>query len=120
MVVGNDGNFRRYIDNTRAVQSGIAIILLTRPGERIYNPEFGSRLYQLIHEPNGPELWRIIQTEVFSAIDRWEPRITNLRVQVEPDPTNQNLLRVGISYTIISNNVPENFVFPLFLQPAGE
>ena len=115
-----DGGFVRDIESTSIIQSSIAIILLTRPGERLWNREFGSNLYSLVHEPNSPTLWQLVKQEVFAAIDRWEPRIENIRVIVEPNPFNRFQLNIFVSYNIIATNTDENVVFPFFLEGAGE
>ena len=117
---GPDGGFRKDRETSRIIQSGIGIILMTRIGERVWLPEFGSNLTVLKHEPNGPETWQRIQDEALAAIKRWEPRITNLQVIVQPSRSRSHsgkfLVNVLIKYRIIATNKSDNFVFPFYLE----
>jgi phage baseplate assembly protein W len=117
---GSDGGFRKDIADPRIIKSCIGIILMTRIGERVWNPEFGSELYSLKHEPNSKLTWRIVQEEVLSSVKRWEPRIDQLSVTVVPAPSVDRegnfLLQINISYRIIASNTPDNFVFPFYLE----
>lgn len=117
---GADGGFRKDIENQRIIQSSIGVILGTRIGERLMRRTFGSNLYSIKHEPNGPRTWNFIRDEVLRALQTWEPRIDQLRVDVfpssAPDPDGRFLLQIVISYIIISSNVPSNMVYPFFLE----
>lgn len=64
------------------VQS-IMQILLTRIGERVMLPEFGSRLYELLFENAGDVTENAIRDEVIRAVSLWEPRVRIEDVRVE-------------------------------------
>lgn len=118
--LGADGGFARDVETSSIIASSIGVILGTRIGERIWNPEFGSNLYSLKHEPNTKITWNFVKEDVFRAIERWEPRIDRLRIDVNPssraDSTGRFLLEIVISYVIISENRTENLVYPFFLE----
>lgn len=117
---GPDGGFRKDIANSRIIQSSIGIILMTRIGERVWNPEFGSEISALKHEPNSKLTWLRVQEETLSAVEKWEPRIDQLRVTVVPKPSADRegnfLLDVIISYRIIASSTQDNFVWPFYLE----
>lgn len=117
---GPDGALRKDRENTRIIKSSIGVILMTRIGERVWNPEFGSQLYSLKHEPNHPTTWNRVKRKVLEAVDRWEPRIDNIQVTVIPSPkadvANRFLLDILISYRIIATNVEDNMVYPFYLE----
>lgn len=117
--LGSDGNLKRDVDDTNTVQSGISIIVLSEIGSRPMRRAFGSRLGQLKHEPNNSATWSLVQSEVQAALDRWEPRIKNIAVFVEPDQFDRFRLNISVSYQIIQTNVVENIVFPFFLEQTG-
>ncbi len=58
-----------------AVKIMIANVLFTVPGERVFEPEFGSNLPFLLHEPmNDITAWRI-ENATYLALKRWIPYI---------------------------------------------
>lgn len=64
------------------VQS-IMQILLTRIGERVMLPEFGSRLHELLFENTDHVTEVAIKNEVIRAVTLWEPRVTIEDVKVQ-------------------------------------
>lgn len=49
--------------------------IMTRKGERVMMPNFGSIIHELIFEPLTPEITKIIEEDIMSIIDQ-EPRLT--------------------------------------------
>ncbi len=70
-----------------AVINMICNVLFTVPGERVFEPEFGSELPFLLHEPmNELTAWKI-ENESAYAISRWIPYVVVNRrdTRVIPD-----------------------------------
>ncbi len=57
-------------------------LLLTRKGERIMHPKFGTRLQEALFEPNTEKLRSYINTEIEKAITQWLPYILLQDVEV--------------------------------------
>jgi phage baseplate assembly protein W len=68
--------------NLDAVARSIENILLTRVGERVMRPSFGTRLEYLLHEPISPAIAHQIGLEVLSALREWEDRIMVDKIDV--------------------------------------
>ncbi|WP_457635764.1 GPW/gp25 family protein [Persephonella sp.] len=64
------------------IAQSIEVILLTPKGSKIFEPEFGSELYKFIDNVSPAVIPRII-AEVWEALQRWEPRIRLINVDVE-------------------------------------
>ena len=96
------------------IKESILQILGTRPGERFMNPEFGSRLNDLVFEQNDEILKALIRHYVIDAVKRWEKRIviTNVFFDGEPKSIDGNHLSVRISYRIILSQVEGSVVYP--------
>ncbi len=62
------------------INDSIHLILATRVGERLFNPEFGSRIPELVFEPNTTVLHRLLKMYTVGALERWEKRINILAV----------------------------------------
>ena len=96
------------------IRESILQILGTRPGERFMNPEFGSKLNDLVFEQNDVVLKRLFRHFVIDAIKRWEKRVIITDVTFDDTPKNvdRNLLSVRISYKVIQSQVEGAFVYP--------
>ena len=57
------------------LEESILIILQTDLGERVYRPDFGSRLSELVFEPLNTQTLLRIRLYVEEALKMWEPRI---------------------------------------------
>ncbi len=95
------------------IKDSIHLILATRPGERPHNPEFGSRLFSLVFEPNDEILQRLLVFYTAEALKRWEKRIEILAVTIITNLDNDpNKLGVNIEYTIRNSHIRGSFVYP--------
>jgi phage baseplate assembly protein W len=69
------GVFRlSYTTEDQAI-SNLKMLLLTRMGERLYHPTFGTRVQALVFEPNTDELADAVEDELKNAINFWLPYI---------------------------------------------
>ena len=100
------------------IHESILQILGTRPGERLVRPEFGSRLKNLVFEPNDTVLKGLIRHHVIDALKRWEKRIvvTNVSFEDTPENRDRHLLPVRISYRVIQTQVEGNLVYPFYRE----
>jgi phage baseplate assembly protein W len=84
------------------VRESLRIILSTRPGERILQPDFGCDLDRYLFEPNNVSTLRLIQEEVRRAITRWESRVKLVDIQVTVNAVDQRAVDIAIYYTLIA------------------
>ena len=107
--------------NHEHIHESILQILGTRPGERFMRPDFGSRLKDLVFEPNDEVLKGLIRHHVIDALKRWEKRITVTGVTFDDSSENKdrNLLLVRISYRVIQAQVDGNLVYPFLREPSS-
>ncbi|HRT64773.1 MAG TPA: GPW/gp25 family protein [Candidatus Hydrogenedentes bacterium] len=103
------------------IHESILQILGTRPGERFMNPEFGSRLKDLVFEQNDTILKGLVRHHVIDAIRRWEKRVTVTHVSFDESPAtaDRNALLVHIAYRVIETQVEGNLVYPFFRELGG-
>ncbi len=73
--------------DVEAVKSAVRNILLTRKGEKLFNPEFGANLDDLLFELITPAVKLFAKRRIVEEIMRWEPRIviTNVDIQTSDD-----------------------------------
>jgi phage baseplate assembly protein W len=89
-----------------SVRQMIRVILLTRPGEQLLHPEFGVGLEQFLHGPNTITVRRRIHDAIAAGLERFEPRITVDRIEVELDPERADRLDVAIAYRLRRTGQP--------------
>lgn len=99
------------------LDSSIALVLMTAPGERLMRPQFGCRIWELLFEPVTGNLLGLIAEAVREALAQWEPRIVVDDVKPEPDPDNHALVRIHVSYRVRSTNDRRNLVYPFYVIP---
>ena len=98
------------------VRESIAIILRTRPGERLLRPDFGCGLDRFLYEPNSVGTLRLIQEEVKRAIGRWEPRVTLDDIVVAVSPADDRAVDITIVYTLVATQRRERLGLTVALQ----
>jgi phage baseplate assembly protein W len=64
------------------IKSDILILLLTNPGERVMNPEYGTPLKKLIFEPNDQTVRVQARNIIIQSLNKWEPRVAIQQVEV--------------------------------------
>ena len=80
-------------------------IVFTQPGEKFFDPDFGSRISESLFENVDDVSALAIEDEIRSSIINYEPRVSLIDVEAEPDYDN-NSFNVIISYEIIGADVP--------------
>ena len=106
LLAGPAGGSLDYPALDDSVRQMIRIILLTRPGEQLLHPEFGVGLEQFLHGPNTITTRRRIRDAIAAGLERFEPRITVDRIEVEPDPARADRLDVAIGYRVRRTGEP--------------
>ena len=93
------------LKNEAAIARSIRNIVFTSPGEKIFNPEFGSEISKVLFE-NIDEISAIsIKDEIETSIRNYEPRVNIEEVDIEPNYDN-NQFDVRINYKIVGIDVP--------------
>ena len=78
-------------------------LLLTFPGERVGQPEFGSRLRVLCFEQIDDELPGKLEEEVKQAVSIWLPYINIQEVNTLTEEQDQNKIHVEIKFSTTLN-----------------
>lgn len=97
------------------IREAIRLILSTRKGERIRNPEFGCGIHDYAFAALDYTTLSAMKREVETALVMWEPRIENIAVQVNAGEEDGTVL-VEIDYVVRSTNNPFNMVFPFYVN----
>lgn len=102
--------------NENAIARSVKNIVFTNPGEKFFNPKFGSRVTESLFE-NADDLTAIeIQTQIKESIQGYEPRV-NLRSVDANANIDGNSFDVVIIYDIIGSDIPTQQL-EFVLQPT--
>ena len=102
--------------NENAIARSVKNIVFTNPGEKFFNPRFGSSITDSLFE-NADELTSIeISTQIEESIRRYEPRV-NLRSVDAFANIDGNAFDVVIIYDIIGADIPSQQL-EFVLQPT--
>ena len=93
------------LKNENAIARSIRNIVFTTPGEKFFNPSFGSRITESLFENIDDITATIIVDEIRESIQNYEPRVDLNNVEAFPDYDN-NSFDLVITYTIIGSEIP--------------
>ncbi len=96
-----------------SVKRGIKNILLTAPFERLFQPEVGSGIKNILFEPMTPLTEQRLSDACRDAIDAWEKRASVINIAVISEEE-YNRYRVAIKFNI--NNSLETEQVDVFLN----
>ena len=105
------------LKNSSAIARSIRNIVFTQPGEKFFNPEFGSRVSESLFEVVDEVSTIAIRDEIRSSIINYEPRVNLLDVLVNPNP-DENEMNVTIKYEIVGIDIPPQQL-DFVLLPTG-
>jgi|TARA_A100001515_G_C4454581_1_gene171394 hypothetical protein len=92
--------------NERAIIRSIRNLVETIPTERFFNPTLGSDVRKSLFNFVDVATASVIRSQILNTIEFYEPRVDNLRVQVDPRP-DDNSFNVIVFFHIVGQDLPE-------------
>jgi hypothetical protein len=87
-------------DDKAAIKADLMHLILTRRGERLYLPDFGTNLLKFIFEPNDGVTQGEIKMEINDTVKKYLPKLTINEVIVEQSMASEYAAEVRIDYTV--------------------
>ena len=101
------------LKNERAIIRSVRNIVETIPTEKFFNSVFGSDVYRSLFDFVDFGTASIIQEQIKTALNNFERRINNVKVEVEPRP-DDNDFEITVIFDIIGQDLPtQEFSFIL-------
>jgi len=102
--IGNTA-FNQSFKTAEQASSNIKNLLLTKRGERIMQPNFGSGLQELLFQFNDDALAEKIEDTVTSALENWLPYISVDQIDIEATDLDKdnNIVNVSIKFRVLGN-----------------
>lgn len=106
--------------NVGAVQGSLQNIFTWIPGERILNPEFGSKVRKLLYEGITDYNVEQIVSEIRHCVSEWEPRVQIQKVVniSTVDDTEDNTVHLEVIYTI-PGLTDEQYNYSLYVNKSA-
>ena len=93
------------LSNENAIARAVRNIVLTSPGEKLFDPDFGSSVSEILFE-NVDDITAVsIQDEIRNCLNNYEPRVDLVNVDVNPN-FDENQFDVKITYKIVGIDIP--------------
>lgn len=99
--------------DAEAVKRSIRTLVLTRFYERLFQPDIGTNVSDLLFDLATPYTAVIIQKQIEDVITNYEPRANLISVEVHADNMGRSYL---INITFIIANQPEPITFQFILE----
>ena len=100
------------LKDTAAIRQAMKNLVLTSPGEKLFQSDVISKTYQLLFEPLDPFTVDTLKDEIVQTLKNFEPRIEILTVDVAA-VDDYHELRVDVEYRIIGQPLVQTVDFIL-------
>lgn len=101
------------LTNEESIISSLKNIILTRKGERLFQPEFGCNISGLLFENFSKFTTDAIETEVRTSVENFEPRIKTIKVKAVESQDNHS---IELQLFFITINNPEEISISFLLS----
>ena len=102
--------------NERAIIRSVRNLVETIPTERFFQSDIGTDIRASLFENYYPTMKRVIQNQIIETVERYEPRVANLEVQIDAS-IDDNAFEVTVLFEIVGLEVPiQSFSF--LLEPT--
>ena len=109
------GRYDLHTDLKSMVRQNLKMLLLTIPGERIMDPDFGIGLMSFLHEMNTESLRNEIRAKIDVQVDRYLNFIEIEETSMQnPQNESNNVLALTIKYKIVP--ISEEDILSITLQ----
>ena len=104
------------LTNERAIIRSVRNLVETIPTERFFNSSIGTDIRASLFENFYPTLMTVIKDQIIETVTRYEPRVNNLNVQLNPTP-DANAFEVTLLFDIVGLERPTQ-EFSFLLEPT--
>jgi len=107
-----DGPYKGNVTLDEVAQQNIKMIVLTAPGERVMEPDFGVGIRNFLFEQETPFLVSDIQTRINTQVEKYAPfvKIRQLNINIDSD---NGFLSVEIKYAVPAGGIVSDLTIPV-------
>jgi len=103
---GINGYFEQSYDTLTQIKANITNFFNTRPGERRFNPQFGTKLYQYLFDQNIEGFDEILKNVIKDDMNYWFPNVVVNTVFLDITTAQKNkntdnyIINIKIQFTV--------------------
>ena len=105
-------NTQTIVENSK---QNLKNLLLTSPGERIMDVNFGVGLRRFLFENNTPTVRASLESRIYEQVDRYMSFINITELEIVHSDANPNLIDIKLRYDI--KNIASDEILSLSLDP---
>ena len=87
-----------------AVQQSVMNIIMTRKGEKRFNPDFGVGIHDILFENLTPIEIAVLEKTIAAQLNNYEPRALLENVVFNEDDIDSNEISIEINYVILTSS----------------
>ena len=100
------------VSNENSIKQSIKNLVLTRPGEKLFQSNVGSGVYQRLFEQLDPFTLDTIQGDIINTINQYESRVQLLSCKLTPFYS-AGKVSVAVKYKVVGLPIVESISFVL-------
>jgi phage baseplate assembly protein W len=106
------GVFNSTYSTKDQIKSNIINLFLTKKGERIENPEFGTDINRLLFNNIDNNILSNLRQELYDSVNKFIPNITILNINITPEP-DTNTIYIETQYKLNISGQQDNIIIQL-------
>ena len=112
---GETGFFQQAFVSFEQAKSNLKNLLLTRKGERIFQPNFGTGLHELLFEQLTDDLSSKLEQTITNSVNSWLPyiNIDSIDVKMTDEMKDNHKAEMSITFSIGSQFESQEVTFTL-------
>lgn len=108
--ISGEGDFTQIKEYEDLVKQNLKNLILTIPGEKPMDINFGVGIQRYLFEPNLSYVYGEIESEISEKVEEYMPFLDLEEIRIAPDEENENLMRVQIFYVIVPLEVEDELL----------
>jgi len=108
------------VSEEQDISESLYILLSTRPGERVVQPDYGCDLSIINFETINESILNRAKEIIHSAVLKFEPRVFLDQVRISSQNFYDGVLEICLEYRIRRTNKRNNIVYPYYLLEGTE
>jgi phage baseplate assembly protein W len=109
------GDLALVVDE-ESVKASVRNLVLTQKGERLFQPEVGCKVHDLLFDQLDPMTEDLMRVTIEQCVRNWEPRAQVLTVTAR-ESTSGDGVDLTITFSVV--NLPEPVTLTVFLKSVG-
>jgi uncharacterized protein len=102
-----DGCYKLIKTYSELVKQNFKVLLMTNPGERLMDSNFGVGLRRKLFENNSPTTYADISSDINEQVSKYMPFLQINDIDFGDSSSDSNFLSIRIAYTIVPLSVSD-------------